>query len=84
MKALFLALAHANRWSNELLYAELAKLSPGQWTQPSAVDFGSLQGIANHQTHHRGQLHALLGIHGLKAPNIDLIYSPAAQTDWGA
>ncbi|WP_428567601.1 MAG: DinB family protein [Solidesulfovibrio sp. DCME] len=27
----------------------------------------------NHQTHHRGQIHGLLGAHGLKAADIDLL-----------
>lgn len=27
----------------------------------------------NHQTHHRGQIHGLLGTHGLKAADIDLL-----------
>lgn len=33
----------------------------------------------NHQTFHRGQLHALLGVCGVKAPNMDLIYYHVAQ-----
>lgn len=33
----------------------------------------------NHQTFHRGQLHALLGVQGVKAPNLDLIYYHVAQ-----
>lgn len=33
----------------------------------------------NHQTHHRGQLHALLGVHGVAAPDLDLIYFLSAQ-----
>ncbi|MBG0775107.1 MAG: DinB family protein [Desulfovibrionaceae bacterium] len=28
----------------------------------------------NHQTHHRGQVHALMGRHGVEARDIDLIY----------
>jgi Uncharacterized protein conserved in bacteria len=162
MKALFHTLALAGRWANGILFAEFAKLSPEQWTRQSAVNFGSIQGIANHlllgdalwlqrftgegqpiasvdavpypdaaelwrerqslderivafadaldpaqldsilrytttsgapkaqpfglcvahffnhQTHHRGQLHALLGAAGVKCPDIDLLYSPAA------
>ncbi len=35
----------------------------------------------NHQTFHRGQLHALLGACGIKAPNLDLIYYHVAQRD---
>ncbi|MDR3641907.1 MAG: DinB family protein [Humidesulfovibrio sp.] len=161
MKILFITLARAGRWANRLLFAEMAKLTPEQWTQKSAVNFGSIQGIANHlvlgdrlwlqrftgegeplktvdavpypgldallpqrqaederiiafasaldpaqldtvlrytrrgeaqampyalcvahffnhQTHHRGQLHALLGVHGIKCPDIDLLYYPPA------
>lgn len=33
----------------------------------------------NHQTFHRGQLHALLGVCGIKAPNLDLIYYHVAR-----
>jgi uncharacterized damage-inducible protein DinB len=33
----------------------------------------------NHQTFHRGQLHALLGVQGIKAPDMDLIYYLKAQ-----
>lgn len=162
MKDHFLILARASAWANDLLGAELAGLSPPQWTHASAANFGSLQGIANHliladrvwlqrfsgqgepvstpistvdavpypdipgclaarqaedqrviafaealdparlgatlrytamngspcaepfsvclahfynhQTFHRGQLHALLGTLGIRAPNLDLIY----------
>jgi uncharacterized damage-inducible protein DinB len=163
MNTLFPTMARANRWANQLLFAELAKLTRAQWTQESAVNFGSAQGIANHlvladqawlrrfsqegpapdtvdavpwpeiaallaqrealderivvfaetltperldgtlryrsmsgqpcaesfglcvahffnhQTFHRGQLHALLGVCGVKAPNLDLIYYMAAH-----
>lgn len=163
MKALFNTLALANGWANRILFAELARLTPKQWTQQVGVNFGSIQGIANHllladqawlfrfsgqggspaaidvapwpelevlraareaedgriiafaqeidpallagtlhyrsmngtacaepfavclahffnhQTHHRGQMHALLGTHGIKCPNLDLIYYQAAQ-----
>jgi len=168
MHKLFRTLALANQWANGLLYAELAKLSPGQLAQVSAVNFGSALAIANHtvladqawlqrftgqgespasidavvwpglaalgaareaedarivafaealdperisgilryrsmkgaacaepyalclahfythQTFHRGQLHALLGVYGLKAPNLDLIYHQAAQHSYVA
>ncbi|OIO00075.1 MAG: damage-inducible protein DinB [Desulfovibrionaceae bacterium CG1_02_65_16] len=156
-------MALASRWADEVLFGELTKLTPAQWTAKSAVNFGSMQGIANHllladrlwlnrftgegealktadavpypeladlwrerqaqnacniafaealdparfdtilryttiggapkaqpfglcvahffnhQTHHRGQLHALLGAAGIKCPDIDLIYAPAAR-----
>lgn len=158
MKDHFLLLARAGQWANRLLSDELARLTPAQWTSQSAVNFGSIQAIANHlvladqawlcrfgaqlpapesvdavpwpdfaefrarrettdadmlaflrvlnpermagmldyrsmsgqpcrepfalclahffnhQTFHRGQMHALLGVHGIKAPNLDLIY----------
>lgn len=163
MQPYFATLARANRWANALLFAELARLSPAQWVEESAVNFGSAQGIANHllladqawlhrftgegpspasidavpwpelaqlraerealdariisvaegldparlagdlhytsmngtacvvplalclghfynhQTFHRGQLHALLGVCGIKAPDLDLIYYHSAQ-----
>jgi len=79
MKALFLTMAQANRWANQLLYPELGKLSPVQWMRERGVNFGGVMGIANHQTHHRGQLHALLGVEGIACPNLDLIYYQAAQ-----
>jgi len=162
VKALFHTLALAGSWANGIVFAEMAHLSPAQWTAESAVNFGSMRGIANHlfladmlwlnrftgegeapqsvdatpypdwidlwrarralderivafadaldparfdsilrytttsgvpkaqafglciahffnhQTHHRGQLHALLGAAGVKCPDIDLLYSPAA------
>lgn len=163
MKKLFLVQALAGAWANDILSAELARLGLAQWTAQSAVNFGSMQGIANHllladrlwlhrltgegealssvaavpcpdvadfvaarreedarvtvfvrgldparlgqtlhfrtidgtpkalpyflcvahflnhQTHHRGQLHALLGAQGIACPDIDLMYSPAAR-----
>lgn len=155
--------ARASRWANGVLYAELSKLTPTQWTRATAANFGSLQGIANHalladrlwlhrltgqgaplasvshvahadfaalwtarqaqdeacvafvegltpdrlaedlrfttldgsprvlpvslcvahflnhQTHHRGQMHAMLGEFGLTPPDIDLLYFPGVQ-----
>jgi len=35
----------------------------------------------NHQTFHRGQLHALLGVHGITCPNLDLIHYHVAHRD---
>jgi uncharacterized damage-inducible protein DinB len=35
--------------------------------------------MLNHQTHHRGQMHALLGVMGIACPDIDLLHSPAAK-----
>ncbi len=157
--------ARANAWANGLLYAELAKLTPGQLSQPVGVNFGSILGLANHtiladrvwlqrfsaegppvtsasyaaatdfaslrharkaedarivafaesfnperlgemlhytsmegtahteplavclahfynhQTFHRGQLHALAGVLGLSVPDLDLIYYQIAHRD---
>lgn len=157
--------ARASRWANGVLYAELAKLTPTQWTRVTSANFGSIQGIANHalladrlwlhrltgqgtpldsvsqvahadfpalwaarqaqdedcvafvegltperlredlsfrtiegtprvlpvglcvahllnhQTHHRGQMHGMLGEFGLTAPDIDLVYYPDALRD---
>jgi len=163
MRSIFLTLARANRWANELLYAEMAKLTPELLAKPLSVNFGSVLGIANHtiladrawlhrlsgegesppaldavpypdilgslaarraedarviafaegldparlastlrytamngtpcaepfavclmhfynhQTFHRGQIHAVLGVLGIQAPDLDLIYYQAAQ-----
>jgi uncharacterized damage-inducible protein DinB len=41
---------------------------------PCALPFGlCVLHCLNHQTHHRGQIHGLLGIYGLKARDIDLL-----------
>lgn len=41
---------------------------------PCALPFGlCLLHCLNHQTHHRGQIHGLLGVCGLKAADIDLL-----------
>ncbi len=157
MTKLFLVKALYNRWANDRLAADMAKLSPEQLTATCAVNFGSILAIANHlvladrlwlhrftgqgepvasvdavpyatlaglaaarhveedraiafvqkldpqrlgsvlayrttdgtpmalplalcidhffnhQTHHRGQIHGLLGSHGIKAVDIDLL-----------
>ncbi|MBU1230276.1 MAG: DinB family protein [Proteobacteria bacterium] len=38
----------------------------------------------NHQTFHRGQIHALLGVLGLNPPDLDLIYYQIAHRDYTA
>jgi uncharacterized damage-inducible protein DinB len=38
----------------------------------------------NHQTFHRGQIHALLGVHGVKARDVDLLFYMAEQGGAGA
>lgn len=157
--------ARASRWANGLLFAELSKLTPTQWTRVTSANFGSIQGIANHalqadrlwlhrltgqgvpltsvsqiihpdfsalqaarraqdeasvafidgltnerldedlhfttlegtprvlpvslcvahylnhQTHHRGQLHGMMGEFGLTPPDIDLLYFPQLLQD---
>jgi len=161
MKPIHVIQAKANRWANELLYAELAKLTPEQLNQSFGVNFGSIMGLANHtvmadrawlarlngvtpggfaaftdfaglraeretldvrivafaeifdparlsetlrytdlrgkacaepisvclaqflghQVFHRGQLHALLGVFGITAPDMDLIYYHVAHRE---
>ena len=50
--------------------------------QPRSVNLGmSLGHFFTHQTHHRGQMHALLGEHGVKAKDIDLLYFPGLEQD---
>ncbi|MEM7177774.1 MAG: DinB family protein [Pseudomonadota bacterium] len=44
---------------------------PGEQSQVLAE---ALSHFFNHQTHHRGQVHALLSRLGLKAPPLDLLY----------
>lgn len=168
MTPTFATQARANRWANERLYAELAKLSPEQLAQSFGVNFGSILGLANHlimadqawlarlsgegapvtpdtfapatdfaalrqmrqaederiasfaqsldparlgetlhyknlkgeprsqpvaiclahlfnhQTFHRGQIHALLGVLGFSPPDLDLILYQSAQGDYVA
>jgi len=48
MQSLFVAEAQYNRWANQRLYTELARLTPAQLTETSAVNFGSIIAIANH------------------------------------
>ncbi|WP_227269575.1 DinB family protein [Roseobacter weihaiensis] len=45
----------------------------GQMTKPMAM---AVMQFFNHQTHHRGQLHAMLTAAGQKAPVSDLIFMP--------
>jgi uncharacterized damage-inducible protein DinB len=59
-----------------------AKALSGRFTYTAIVDMRTIsQRIApalahffNHQTHHRGQTHALLTGFGLEAPSLDLVY----------
>jgi len=53
-----------------------ASMSGAPCAEPFAV---CLAHFFNHQTFHRGQLHALLGVEGVACPNLDLIYYQAAQ-----
>lgn len=46
-------------------------LTGGNQRTPRSVVFSHL---FNHQTHHRGQVHQMLGEAGLEAPPLDLIY----------
>jgi uncharacterized damage-inducible protein DinB len=63
------------RLSEILHYANL-KGEPR--SQPFAI---CLAHFFNHQTFHRGQLHALLGVLGVVVPDLDLICYQAAQRD---
>lgn len=48
MQQLFLALARYNRWMNEKLYAECAKLSDEERKRERGTPFHSLHGLLNH------------------------------------
>ena len=48
-------------------------------SQPVAL---CLAHFFNHQTFHRGQMHALLGVLGIEAPDLDLIFYQAAHRDY--
>lgn len=50
-------------------------------SQPFAI---CLAHFFNHQTFHRGQMHALLGVLGIEAPDLDLIFYLAAHGDSAA
>jgi uncharacterized damage-inducible protein DinB len=64
------------RLSEMLHYANL-KGEPR--SQPFAL---CLTHFFNHQTFHRGQMHALLGVLGIEAPDLDLIFYQAAHRDY--
>ena len=48
MHAMFITLARYNQWAGARLEIELAKLYPEQLAAPTAANFGSILGIANH------------------------------------
>lgn len=84
------ALRHERRGADERVIAFAEELDPARLAttlrytttsgQPKAAPFDlCVAHFFNHQTHHRGQLHAMLGLFGIKCPDIDLIYSPAAS-----
>ena len=67
-------LAFADRLTDEMLAGTLSyrtMLSPAEVTTPYALTLGH---VFNHQTHHRGQAHALLKEAGTEPPPLDLIY----------
>ena len=77
---------HYNAWANSRLYEAVAQLSTGRIagtiryrrvSSPDEFEQQLAPALAhwfNHQTHHRGQVHALLtGLVG-KAPELDLLY----------
>jgi uncharacterized damage-inducible protein DinB len=77
-------LARARRLEEDRLLALVDSLDPVRLDSilhytttngtPCSLPFGlCLMHCLNHQTHHRGQIHGLLGTHGLKAADIDLL-----------
>lgn len=61
----------------EMLHYKNLKGEPR--SQPVAL---CLAHFFNHQTFHRGQMHALLGVLGIEAPDLDLIFYQAAHRDY--
>lgn len=57
---------------SELSYRNMAGVPRRQMRAKALAHF------FNHQTHHRGQVHALLSRLGLEPPALDLIYAPMA------
>lgn len=91
----FAALRDARREQDEAVVAFAEALDPARLTE--VLRYTSMEGTAhqeplaiclaqfyNHQTFHRGQLHALLGVLGLSVPDLDLIYYQIAQQDYRA
>lgn len=64
------------RFSGILRYENLKGESR---SQPLAI---CLAHVFNHQTFHRGQMHALLGVLGQSPPDLDLIFYQAAHHDY--
>ena len=67
-------LAFAERLTEDKLAGELryrTMLSPADVVTPYALTLGH---VFNHQTHHRGQAHALVKEAGAEPPPLDLIY----------
>jgi uncharacterized damage-inducible protein DinB len=63
-----------NAWANGRLYEAAARLSVEQYRADRGAFFKSVHGTLNHQTHHRGQVHAVLtGLVG-EAPELDLLF----------
>lgn len=58
------------------------------WTSPSTGQTFSkpyalcVMQLFNHQTHHRGQVHAMLTACGVKTPDTDLPYMPDEVPEW--
>jgi uncharacterized damage-inducible protein DinB len=88
----FDGLISARMAEDERLMAMARDLDPATLDRP--LDFTTIEGtprsvnlacclahVFTHQTHHRGQMHALLGEHGVKARDIDLLYFPGLEKD---
>ena len=58
-----------NKLAGELRYRTM--LTPAEVVTPYALTLGH---VFNHQTHHRGQAHALLKEAGAEPPSLDIIY----------
>lgn len=69
----------AEKLSNPELQGDLTWFS-GLMGQDVTKSLGTcIVGFFNHQTHHRGQIHAMLTASGLDAPVTDLIFMPDPQ-----
>lgn len=91
----FTSLRAARQAQDELVVAFAETFDPARLSE--TLRYTSMEGTAhdeplavclaqffNHQTFHRGQIHALLGVLGLNPPDLDLIYYQIAQHDYSA
>jgi uncharacterized damage-inducible protein DinB len=73
-------------WSWSIMDADLAGdftwfsvMLGRQITQPKTI---CVMQLFNHQTHHRGQVHAMLTACGVKTPDTDLPFMPDEVPEW--